>query len=68
MATAAVQWEYKLEVLTSLIGRDKLRVSDLESTLEKLGNEGWELVDVNLDADLKGIRDGHLLVFKRPRS
>jgi hypothetical protein len=58
--------EYKTEILTSLVGRDKLRINDLDSALTKYGNEGWELVSVNLDADLKGSRDGHLLVFKRP--
>jgi Domain of unknown function (DUF4177) len=51
----------------SLVGRDKLRLNDLDSTLKKYGDDGWELVSVNLDADLKGSRDGHLLVFKRPK-
>lgn len=59
------EWEYKTEVLTSMMGRDKLRVGDLQSMLQKYGREGWELVSLNLDADLKGMRDGHLLVFKR---
>lgn len=59
------QFEYRTEVLTSMVGRDKLRVSDLDTTLKKHGGEGWELVSLNLDADLKGVRDGHLLVFKR---
>jgi len=60
------QFEYKTEVLTSMVGRDKLRVGDLDGTLKKHGAEGWELVSLNLDADLRGTRDGHLLVFKRP--
>ena len=34
--------------------------------LRKYGAEGWELVTLNRDADLRGKRDGHLLVFKRP--
>lgn len=58
-------FEYKTEVLTSVVGRDKLRVDDLEATLKKHGAEGWELVNLTIDADLKGVRDGHLLVFKR---
>jgi hypothetical protein len=29
------------------------------------GSRTWELVSLALDADLKGKRDGHLLVFKR---
>jgi hypothetical protein len=58
-------FEYKTEVLTSMVGRDKLRLDDLDDKLKKYGRDGWELVSLNLDADLKGSRDGHLLVFKR---
>ena len=58
-------YEYKTEVLTSLVGRDKLRVEDLEDTLKKYGADGWELVSLTMDADLRGSRDGHLLIFKR---
>jgi hypothetical protein len=60
------QFEYKTEVLTSMVGRDKLRMDDLDAELKKKGDEGWELVSLNLDADLRGVRNGHLLVFKRP--
>lgn len=59
------QFDYKTEVLTSMIGREKLRPGDLEDALKKAGQEGWELVSVNLDASLRGERDGHLLVYKR---
>jgi hypothetical protein len=59
------QFEYKTEVLTSMVGRDKLRVGDLEDLLKEHGADGWELVTLNLDADIRGDRDGHLLVFKR---
>jgi hypothetical protein len=48
-----------------MVGRDKLRLDDLDDKLKKYGKDGWELVSLNLDADLKGSRDGHLLVFKR---
>jgi hypothetical protein len=58
-------YEYKTEVLTSMVGRDKLRVDDLEDVLRRYGSDGWELVTLTLDADLQGKRDGHLLVFKR---
>ena len=51
-------FEYKTEVLTSRVGRDKLRLDDLDDRLKKYG-EGWaEVVSLNLDADLKGSRDG----------
>jgi hypothetical protein len=58
-------YEYKTEVLTSMVGRDKLRVDDLEDTLQKFGADGWELVSLTLDADIRSSRDGHLLIFKR---
>ena len=61
------KFEYRTEVLTSVIGRDKLRVDELDDLLRKHGDDGWELVSVALDANLQGSRDGHLLVFKRPR-
>ena len=61
-------FEYKTEVLTSMVGRDKLRVDDLRETLETAGAEGWELVSLTMDADLREHRDGHLLIFKRQTS
>jgi len=61
------KFDYKTEVLTSMVGRDKLRVEDLDRKLKQYGEDGWELVSVALNADLRGMRDGHLLVFKRER-
>lgn len=63
----ATTWEYRTEILTSMVGRDKLRIGDLESKLRTLGDAGWELVDLSIDADVRGNRDGHLLIFKRPK-
>jgi hypothetical protein len=60
-----MRFEYRTEVLTSMVGRDKLRTGDLEDLLRKFGDDGWELVTLALDADIRGERDGHLLVFKR---
>jgi hypothetical protein len=59
------KFEYKTEVLTSMVGRDKLRQGDFEDLLRQYGDDGWELVTLNLDADIRGQRDGHLLIFKR---
>ena len=59
------KFEYTTEVLTSMVGRDKLRVGDLEDVLRKYGDDGWELVTLAMDADIRGKLDGHLLVFKR---
>lgn len=50
------------------MGRDKLRMGDLEDALKKAGAEGWELATPTPDADLRGSRDGHLLIFKRPKT
>jgi hypothetical protein len=61
------KFEYKTEVLTSVVGRDKLRVDELDDVLRKFGEDGWELVSMSLDANLQGSRDGHVLVFKRPK-
>ena len=62
-----LKFDYKTEVLTSMVGRDKFRVEDLDRKLKQYGEDGWELVSVALNADLRGMRDGHLLVFKRER-
>ena len=61
------KFEYRTEMLTSMIGRDKLRVDELDDVLRKFGDDGWELVSVSLDANVQGSRDGHLLVFKREK-
>lgn len=61
------KFEYRTEVLTSMVGRDKLQIDELEDVLRKLGDEGWELVTLTLDANLQGSRDGHVLVFKRAK-
>lgn len=50
-------YEYKTEVLTAMMGRDKLRIDDLEDTLQKFGAD-----------DIRSSRDGHLLIFKRQTS
>jgi len=56
---------YKTEILTSVLGRDKLRHNDLNKCLDDNAKAGWELVTLALNADIKGEHDGHLLVFKR---
>ena len=44
-------YEYKTEILTSMVGREKLRLDELDDTLKKYGDEGWELVSLALDAE-----------------
>lgn len=60
------RWEYRTETLTSMVGRDKVRMGDLEEMLARCGREGWELAAAGFDVDMRGKRDGHLLIFKRP--
>jgi hypothetical protein len=62
------KWEYETEVLSTMVGRDKVRIDDLDDTLRERGEDGWELVSITLEANLQGSRDGHLLVFKRQKS
>jgi Domain of unknown function (DUF4177) len=64
--TMPTTWEYRTEMLTSMVGRDKIRMGDLAGCLKKHGAEGWELASFTADADVRGERDGHLLIFKRP--
>jgi hypothetical protein len=37
------EFEDRTEILTSMIGRDKLCIDDLDATLKKGGDDGWEL-------------------------
>ena len=38
------EFEYKTEVLTSMMGRDKMRMNDVQDMRTRWGKEGWELV------------------------
>jgi hypothetical protein len=58
-------WEYRTQVLSSTIGRDKVRMEDLNATLSAHGKEGWEFAWLETGINLKGQPDGHLLIFKR---
>ncbi len=60
------EFEYKTEVLT-MVGRNKVRMDDLDDVLEQHGKDGWELASLALDANLQGSKDGHLVVFKRAK-
>jgi hypothetical protein len=61
------KFDYKTEVLTSVVGRDKLRVEDLDRTLSNtartVGSSSPWPSQIS-----GGMRDGHLLVFKRERA
>jgi hypothetical protein len=59
-------WEYRTQILSSTIGRDKVRMEDLNATLGAHGKQGWEIAWFETGINLKGQPDGHLLIFKRP--
>lgn len=40
-------------------------MDDLKSALAQRGKDGWELAAFVADADIKGERDGHLVIFKQ---
>jgi len=39
-------FEYKTDTLTSIVGEEKLRIGDLEDSLNDHGKDGWELVSI----------------------
>lgn len=62
------KFEYETDVLTSVVGEEKLRLGDLTDSLEKHGDEGWELAALALNVNIQRGTDGDLLVFKRAKS
>jgi len=50
-----------------LRGREReLDAGELLRHLQSFGDEGWDLAALQLYAPLKGMGEGHLLVFRRP--
>jgi hypothetical protein len=61
-------YEYTTAVIThGFMGRkaDEIDPAALESSLNEMGIQGWELVKVLTDQRIHGGKDGHLLLFKR---
>jgi hypothetical protein len=66
---APVAWDYRTVVMGhGFMGwhKDEINRRDLETQLDQLGRDGWELVHVWFDQKLHSEKDGHLMVFKRP--
>jgi hypothetical protein len=61
-------FEYTTDVLTSIVGEEKLRLGDLEESLKKHGEDGWELAALALNVNIQRGQDGDLLIFKRASS
>ena len=47
-----------------MVGRDKIRMNDLKAILAQCAKDGWRLAAFVADADIRGERDGHLLIFR----
>ena len=61
-------FEYTTTVIThGFLGRkeEELDRKALEEELNRMGADGWELVQVLTTMALHGEKDGHLLLFKR---
>jgi hypothetical protein len=68
---AVRQWDYKTIVVTGGVkGRHKheLNRPTLQRQLDELGTQGFELCWVLPAQQLQKEKDGHVLIFKRPRS
>ncbi len=64
------QWDYKTIVLTGgFMGRHKEELDRpaLEKQLDELGGQGFELCWVLPEQTLQKEKDGHVLIFKRPK-
>ena len=59
------RFEYKTDTLTSIVGEEKLRLGDLEDSLSKHGEDGWELAALVPNVNIQRGKDGDLLIFKR---
>ena len=61
-------FEYTSTVLThGFLGRkaEELDRAELETRLNEMGAQGWELVKILTDMNLHREKDGHVLLFKR---
>ncbi|MSO42323.1 MAG: DUF4177 domain-containing protein [Solirubrobacterales bacterium] len=61
-------FEYKTDVLTSIVGEEKLRLGDLENSLNDHGKDGWELATLVPNVNIQRGKDGDLLIYKRAGS
>ena len=59
------KFEYKTDTLTSIVGEEKLRLSDLEDSLNEHGEDGWELVTLVPNVNIQRGKDGDLLIYKK---
>ena len=67
---ATQQWDYRTIVLTGNSKgrhRGELKPPALEQQLDELGDQGFELCSVLPAQQLDEERDGHVLIFKRPK-
>lgn len=59
-----MRWEYKtVEYKKRHLLTGKISMQELQTELDNLGRQGWELV--NLSRDTNGLRQMLMLIFKR---
>jgi hypothetical protein len=69
-AGGSTGWDYHTLVIPQgAIGthRDEIDREGLQHALTEFGRLGWELMHVSFNQRMHLERDGHLLIFKRPR-
>ena len=62
------KWEYKTVLVCGMnffAMRKKLDVYKIDKVLNKMGEEGWELVTSKTASQGWGVQDGILCIFKR---
>jgi len=65
-----VVWEYRTELIERGFmgfGNEQVDLGALQTLLDELGADGWELVQASWNHRVRRKRGGHLLLFKRPR-
>ena len=62
-----MRWQYKVVKISigGFLG-PQTSMEKLEAVLDQLGQDGWELVDVEDTSAERGVSDDLLLFFKRP--
>ena len=66
-----VVWEYRTELIERGFmgfGNEQVDLETLQTLLDGLGADGWELVQASWNHRVRRRRGGHVLLFKRPRA
>jgi hypothetical protein len=58
--------EYAVDEWDLRGGEPELDAAELLQHLRRFGDEGWELVTISFNVELKDLGRGHLSIFRRP--